>query len=56
MDDSTRNEAPNSRDGTKLMALNVDRVELREPTSWKGIFGGTDGWSGGQGADAEIYG
>ncbi|WVN90969.1 uncharacterized protein L203_106214 [Cryptococcus depauperatus CBS 7841] len=31
-------------------------VELREPTSWKGLFGTTRGWSGGMGADSELYG
>ncbi|ODN76005.1 hypothetical protein L202_05965 [Cryptococcus amylolentus CBS 6039] len=31
-------------------------VDIREPASWEGLFGTTDGWSGGFGADAELYG
>jgi hypothetical protein len=31
-------------------------AELVEPASWAGLFGAADGWSGGLGLDAEIYG
>lgn len=34
----------------------TDDVELKEPASWKGLFGAVEGWSGGQGADSELYG
>ncbi|RXK36764.1 hypothetical protein M231_05999 [Tremella mesenterica] len=33
-----------------------ENVELKEPLSWAGLFGSTEGWSGGWGMDAEIYG
>lgn len=42
-----------SHDSSKLTA---DDVELVEPPSWKGLFGGVEGWSGGSGLDSEIYG
>lgn len=37
----------------------VQRTEqggLREPKSWRGLFGATEGWSGGRGDNAELYG
>ncbi|KAE8543172.1 hypothetical protein D1P53_000659 [Cryptococcus gattii VGV] len=33
-----------------------DVVQIQEPASWEGLFGTTEGWSGGSGADAELYG
>ncbi|KIR63636.1 proteasome assembly chaperone 2 [Cryptococcus bacillisporus CA1873] len=33
-----------------------DVVQVQEPASWEGLFGTTEGWSGGSGADAELYG
>ncbi|WWC66652.1 uncharacterized protein I206_100556 [Kwoniella pini CBS 10737] len=33
-----------------------DKVQLTEPDSWKGLFGTTEGWSGGSGQDSELYG
>ena len=31
-------------------------TQLREPEEWAGLFGVVEGWSGGAGADAELYG
>ncbi|KAK4688892.1 proteasome assembly chaperone 2, partial [Tremellales sp. Uapishka_1] len=39
-----------------LGILGLNGVEVKEPKSWEGLFGATDGWSGGAGADSEIYG
>ncbi|WOO84684.1 Proteasome assembly chaperone 2 [Vanrija pseudolonga] len=40
------------------VALGVLGIEtqITEPSTWKGLFGSADGWSGGSGLDAEIYG
>jgi hypothetical protein len=42
--------------GIRVIADRAGDVELKEPSSWKGLFGAVDGWSGGQGADSELYG
>lgn len=34
----------------------ADAVELKEPKAWEGLFGAREGWSGGIGSDAELYG
>jgi len=36
--------------------LTVSDVELREPKAWEGLFGVKEGWSGGAGSNAELYG
>ena len=36
--------------------LMIGEVELKEPKEWNGLFGVADGWSGGAGADSELYG
>ena len=36
--------------------LTIDDVELKAPKEWDGLFGVVDGWSGGAGADSELYG
>ncbi|OCF45184.1 proteasome assembly chaperone 2 [Kwoniella heveanensis CBS 569] len=38
-----------------LLGIEND-VQLKEPTSWQGLFGTTQGWSGGMGQDSELYG
>ncbi|OXB38313.1 proteasome assembly chaperone 2 [Cryptococcus neoformans] len=43
--------------GVVLDVLSLqDVVQVQEPVSWEGLFGTTEGWSGGLGADAELYG
>ena len=39
-----------------LIWLTLGDTQLREPEEWAGLFGVVDGWSGGTGADAELYG
>lgn len=39
-----------------LDVLDVRDVELTQPKSWTGLFGVTEGWSGGMGRDSELYG
>ena len=36
--------------------LTISDVELREPKAWEGLFGVKEGWSGGAGSNAELYG
>ena len=43
----------NTRDVLKGV---VDGTTVQEPRSWAGLFGAKEGWSGGMGADAELYG
>lgn len=38
------------------LRLTIDGVETIEPKEWNGLFGVVDGWSGGAGADSELYG
>lgn len=42
--------------GLDVQLTPSDPSHIREPRSWKGLFGVKDGWSGGLGADSEIYG
>ncbi|KAK1926044.1 PAC2 family-domain-containing protein [Papiliotrema laurentii] len=54
-------EGDNRADAHALAALvlrlsEASQVEITEPREWEGLFGVVDGWSGGAGADAEIYG
>ncbi|WWD22451.1 hypothetical protein CI109_106942 [Kwoniella shandongensis] len=43
--------------GIVLRLLGIENdVQLQEPSSWEGLFGTTEGWSGGMGADSELYG
>ncbi|KAL7418823.1 hypothetical protein Q5752_006507 [Cryptotrichosporon argae] len=53
-------EGDNRGDAHALAAQALDvlgtPVEITEPKSWAGLFGPAEGWSGGLGADAEIYG
>ncbi|WVQ80323.1 hypothetical protein IAT38_002428 [Cryptococcus sp. DSM 104549] len=43
--------------GQVLRVLGIEHdVQLQEPASWEGLFGTTDGWSGGIGQDSELYG
>ncbi|KAK8845498.1 hypothetical protein IAR55_006211 [Kwoniella newhampshirensis] len=43
--------------GVVLQTLGIENdVQLQEPSSWEGLFGTTEGWSGGMGADSELYG
>ncbi|CAD6569300.1 MAG: hypothetical protein TREMPRED_005178 [Tremellales sp. Tagirdzhanova-0007] len=39
-----------------LVVLDMEGTPIREPKSWAGLFGTKDGWSGGLGDDAELYG
>ncbi|KAL1407088.1 hypothetical protein Q8F55_006501 [Vanrija albida] len=41
--------------GVALGVLGID-AQITEPATWKGLFGPGEGWSGGSGLDAEIYG
>ncbi|WVQ93761.1 hypothetical protein IAU59_000839 [Kwoniella sp. CBS 9459] len=42
---------------TVLAVLGIENdVQLKEPKSWQGLFGTTQGWSGGMGQDSELYG
>ncbi|WVF66133.1 hypothetical protein IAT40_000873 [Kwoniella sp. CBS 6097] len=42
---------------TVLALLGIENdVQLKEPKSWQGLFGTTQGWSGGMGQDSELYG
>jgi hypothetical protein len=34
----------------------IQDVELKEPKAWEGLFGVKEGWSGGAGSNAELYG
>lgn len=36
--------------------LTRSEIELKEPKAWEGLFGVKEGWSGGAGSDAELYG
>jgi hypothetical protein len=40
---------------TRKRADKLD-VELKEPKAWEGLFGVKEGWSGGAGSNAELYG
>lgn len=40
----------------QTFADDVSGTQLREPQSWHRLFGATNGWSGGAGLDAELYG
>lgn len=39
-----------------LVRANEPDVELKEPKAWEGLFGVKEGWSGGAGSNAELYG
>ncbi|WWC85889.1 uncharacterized protein L201_000756 [Kwoniella dendrophila CBS 6074] len=42
---------------TVFHILGIDNdVQIKEPASWQGLFGTTQGWSGGSGQDSELYG
>ena len=43
------------RNRSDLIIFSED-LEVKEPRSWSGLFGAMNGWSGGSGDDAEIYG
>lgn len=47
-----RRTASLSTDGVTL----TSDAKLTEPASWAGLFGPDEGWSGGTGLNAEIYG
>lgn len=34
----------------------ISDVEMKEPKAWEGLFGVKEGWSGGAGSNAELYG
>jgi proteasome assembly chaperone 2 len=42
-------------DPGRIQADNLD-TDLREPKAWEGLFGVQEGWSGGAGSNAELYG
>jgi hypothetical protein len=44
-----------SSDHHERKAEKID-VELIEPKAWEGLFGVKEGWSGGAGSNAELYG
>jgi hypothetical protein len=37
-------------------SANITETELKEPKAWEGLFGVKEGWSGGAGSNAELYG